>query len=56
MPIDKQEVLDIVEELRLAMIESIAAERSEFRAKFRREKARKRLLLAKDALRAVTFN
>ncbi len=52
----KTEVEAAILELHDAMIESIAASEAEDRAKARKIRAHKRLSLARDAIRFITFS
>lgn len=52
----KEEVEGVVNELKLAMLESIDADCKEDIAKLKKTKAHHRLLLARDEVRALRFN
>lgn len=52
----KKEIDEVMTELSNAMHESLEASRGEDIAKLRRIKAYKRLQLAKDTMRALSFN
>jgi hypothetical protein len=52
----KQEVTTLIEELKDAMIESIEATEGEDKAKLRKIKAQKRLLMAREAVRSINLN
>ena len=52
----KQEVSILIEELKDAMIESIDATEGEDKAKLRKIKAQKRLLMAREAVRSINLN
>jgi hypothetical protein len=52
----KQEVATLIQELHDAMIESIEATEGEDKAKLRKIKAQKRLLMAREAVRSINLN
>ena len=52
----KDEIDEVTKELHDALIESFEASKSEENAKLRKHKAQKRLLLAREAVRAISFN
>ncbi len=52
----KQDIIKATEELHLAMLESYEANIAEENTKLRKIKAHKRLTLARDEIRALTFN
>ncbi len=56
MEITKKEVMEILKELEEATMESLEASRAEVDIKLKKQKAHKRLSLARDAVRSITFN
>lgn len=53
VPTKDQEIADVIEELRLSLIERSKANKAEDNVRVRVQKAQKRLLMAKQALYAV---
>ena len=56
MTLSNAEIEDAIKELHDAVIESIEAQKIEGNAKLRRIKAHKRLLMAREVVRALKFN
>lgn len=52
----RKEIDTLVQELHDAMIESIEATEGEDKAKLRKIKAQKRLLMAREAVRSINLN
>ncbi len=52
----KEEVIEAMNEYRDAMLESVAASDAVEQAQLRKQKAFKRLTLARDTARAIRFN
>ena len=56
MKVTQKEVEEATKELHEAMIESIDAQQCEDQAKLRKIKAHKRLCMARDVIRNITFS
>jgi hypothetical protein len=52
----QSDIDNAIEELRASMVESIEASQAEEDSKLRKMKAHKRLSLARDSIRAISFN
>ena len=53
--LENKDIIKATDELREAMLESIEAAQAEEQAKLRKIKAHKRLALARDVIRNITF-
>lgn len=55
-PTQRDEIGEVIKELHDAMLESLEASKVEDDAKLKKIKAQKRLLMAREAVHAISFN